>query len=89
MTIRWPDNGDALHSLELRVLGVFLIIAFATTFLLAIALVVTDTALIIARKANLADEEYFTDKNFYNEAVIMGAVGAPRTYGIRFTWNWF
>ena len=38
---------------------------------------------------NLTDEEYFTDKNFYNEASIMGAVGAPRTYGIRFTYNWF
>ena len=38
---------------------------------------------------NLADEEYFTDKNFYNEAAIAGAVGAPRSYGIRFTYNWF
>jgi iron complex outermembrane receptor protein len=38
---------------------------------------------------NLTNEEYFTDKNFYNEASVMGAVGAPRTYGIRFTYNWF
>jgi iron complex outermembrane receptor protein len=38
---------------------------------------------------NLSNEEYFTDKNFYNEASVMGAVGAPRTYGIRFTYNWF
>ena len=38
---------------------------------------------------NLADEEYFTDKNFFNEAAIAGAVGAPRSYGIRFTYNWF
>lgn len=37
---------------------------------------------------NLANEEYFTDKNFYNEAAVMGAVGAPRTWGIRFTYNW-
>ena len=38
---------------------------------------------------NLTNEEYFTDKNFYNEASVMGAVGAPRTYGINFTYNWF
>ena len=38
---------------------------------------------------NLTNEKYFTDKNFYNEASVMGAVGAPRTYGIRFTYNWF
>lgn len=38
---------------------------------------------------NLTNEEYFTDKNFYNEASIMGAVGAPRTYGLRFTYSWF
>lgn len=37
---------------------------------------------------NLANEEYFTDKNFYNEAALMGAVGAPRTYGLRLTYNW-
>ena len=38
---------------------------------------------------NLANEKYFTDKNFYNEAAVMGAVGAPRTYGLRFNYNWF
>jgi iron complex outermembrane receptor protein len=37
---------------------------------------------------NLGNEEYFTDKNFYNEAQVQGAVGAPRTYGIRFNYNW-
>ena len=37
---------------------------------------------------NLANEEYFTDKNFFNEATIMGAVGAPRTWGLRLTYNW-
>jgi iron complex outermembrane receptor protein len=38
---------------------------------------------------NLTNEKYFTDKNFYNEASVIGAGGAPRTYGIRFTYNWF
>jgi iron complex outermembrane receptor protein len=37
---------------------------------------------------NLGNEEYFTDKNFYNEAQLQGAVGAPRTWGIRFNYNW-
>jgi iron complex outermembrane receptor protein len=37
---------------------------------------------------NLGNEKYFTDKNFYNEAQVQGAVGAPRTWGIRFNYNW-
>lgn len=32
---------------------------------------------------NLFNEHYFTDKNFYNEALLVGAVGLPRTYGVR------
>lgn len=48
----------------------------------------TDTWELALWGRNLGNEEYFTDKNFYNEAQVQGAVGAPRTWGIRITYNW-
>lgn len=37
---------------------------------------------------NLGDKEYYSNKNFYNEASITATPGMARTYGLRATYNW-